>query len=747
MDLWSISRNKFDSKQNLSDEGLFAQGSGYLHIRGSLEEPLLNDPQNKTYLRTPGNVTVEKFSNMKSKCGTYIPGIFGKHPLLNNEMINLPNFLGLILEADGEKFSLEKSEYTDYFRNIDFRNGLLTRAFKWQTKSEKTIKVNFERFVSLTEKHLCVQRLIVECDDYLDFNVESIIDSDIRTSGFDHLINTQFTQHDESVLCRNTTDSGIEIAIYSKLQSEHLHEITFEEKGRSAILKSSFKCLPGKRVVIEKRTVLSSSIDIGYTAETEEIYIRRTKSYLKKNENVSFDILLKKHTEVWKNRWEKCDVVIEGDSESQLAMRLSLYHLIRTHVPNDCRVAIDAKGYAGDAYFGRFFWDTEVYMLPFYLYTDPERAKTFTDFRIQSLKGAKANAAKYGSKGARYAWESDSDGYEGCPLGNWQYSDHEIHVTGAVVYGLYHFAKASGIDYFKNNEAKNVLLETARYWVDRVDWRKNDNYPSLLGVMGPDEYTPISNNNSYTNRIAKFNLMLAAEYSDCDDTERNTFYQISEELPILKKNGLVLQCEEFEKLAEPDFGKNWIDLTKPFGAQVHQEKLYRSKCLKQADVLMMMFLFPKEFTENELKAAWEYYIPYCTHDSSLSGGIHAILALKLDLKEDAYKYWKKCSVIDLNDGAAQGIHIANAASNWMVAVQGFAGMKTVMDSETFSISPKLPDNWEKLSFPIVWKGIRLNVEISKKDIKIINRSAVQLKVNVKGMDLQVAPNEEKVINT
>jgi len=509
---------------------------------------------------------------------------------------------------------------------------------------------------------------------------------------------------------------------------------------RKASLEAVIGLQPGAATTIEKRSAVATSRDVA-TAPAVDVLAQAAEN--------SYEELFQEQAQEWQRRWRTCDVIVEGDHDAQIALRTSLYHLLRCHVPDDPRVAIDAKGYAGDAYFGHFFWDTEMYMLPFYAYTDPQRAATLVDFRLQGLDGALKNAAQYGYRGARYPWESDSHGNECTAKANWQYRDHEIHVTGDVVYGIDHYVRASGDDSYFTDKACRLLLETARYWMDRMDTRPGDAFPSILGVMGPDEYTPITSNNSYTNRVAAHCLTLASKYggaagASCEEREQFAAAARSLPLPRSVDGALVLQCEEFEKLADPHYDRLWTDRTKPFASLVPQERLYRTKCMKQGDVLMLMQLFPNEFTTEEMQAAWDYYEPLCTHDSSLSAGIHALMALRLGLGEEAWSHWKALSEVDINPskgGAAQGIHIANAAAAWMVAVMGFGGMVSAMETDTLTFRPSLPSQWKSLSFPLCWKGQRLHVVLSHQAASFHNRSQAPLTVVLNSASMDIPAGE------
>lgn len=733
---WQIEETVFAVGAARAYEGLFTQGSGYIHSRGSIEEHFTDSPQNTTYLRMPGNVTAEKFPVTHAKWGTYIPGVFGAHPTLGLEMVNLPFFWLCVPWVDGERLEMTQSAISGYSRVLDFKNGVLTRSFKWAAKSGALVDVKFERFISAARPHLAAQRMTICPDQNISLVIETGIDTDVRTSGYDHLVKRSVSAEGPDVRATVTTDHGETVTMLSRVAIPS-GDWKPEVDGRKGMLSRTLTVEAGSVCVFERHTVTAASRDLETVDPEQELASAIASGY---------DALALENEKTRAGRWACCDVEIEGDEESLLALRCSLYHLLRCHVTGDSRVAIDAKGYAGDAYFGRFFWDTEMYMLPFYLYTDPERARTFVDFRVQGLNGARANAAAYGYPGARYPWESDPEGFERCP--NWQYRDHEIHVTGDVVYGMAHFDKACPQAGFLKGEAATALVETARYWMARVDYRDGEKTPSLLGVMGPDEYAPITANNAYTNRLAAFALELASgdtgRLGGATDEERAAFAEVARTLPIHRaaENSLVLQCEEFPRLADPRFDELWTNRATGYANNVSQERLYRSKALKQADVLMLMTLFPNEFSREEVEAAWNYYLPYTTHDSSLSAGVHALVACRMGYREEAWRYWLKTIGYDLDikhGGAAEGIHIANAAASWMVAVFGFAGVSTVMESDELAIRPALPGQWTRLAFPMVWKGAPVFIEISPTEIAVTNRGSRILQVHVCDNSFKVAP--------
>lgn len=740
-DEWAIVERAFHAETARAYEGLFTLGSGYLHVRGSLEEHLADAPQNLEYTRLPADVTSEKFPETKAKWGTYVPGVFGRHPLLNAEMINLPWFLGLVPIVNGERLEVEKCRIEEYRRELRLDHATVKRRLRWRTKSGAAVLVEFERFVSGAHPHLCAQRMKLSADRAAEVRIEAAIDADVRTNGYDHCRRVKLRRMGTNgIACFVVIDGGDAIEMQTRVGAPGC-EWRYVETPRAATLTADVKLTGGNDFIVEKRTVVATSRDL---------MVRSATDWMRQVEALSFEQLYAEHLEVWHKRWESCDVEVEGDQRSQLALRASLYHLLRAHVTNDDRVAIDAKGYAGEAYWGRYFWDSEMFLLPFYLYTDPPRARTLADFRVNTLGGARENAKRYGYDGARYAWESDAEGNECCP--NWQYADHEVHVTADVAYGLAHYARGSLNDDYLPGSAAETLVETARYWIQRLDRRPGEDHPSLLGVMGPDEYTPISNNNAYTNRLVKFALQLAAtvgEVGGASPEECQAFERAAEGLPIPRHEDgvLVWQCEGFDTLAEPRFEQLWHNRGRGFAEQVPRERLYRSKCLKQADVLMLMMLFPGEFSDAEVRRAWNYYEPLTTHDSSLSAGVHAIVACRLGLVEKAWEFLERSVGVDLDveaGGASEGVHIANAGTIWQMAVFGFAGMRTAMQSDVLTFEPRLPAAWSRLAFPIAWKKGRVSVGITREQITVTNRGDATLRICVGGETHAIKAGQRQV---
>lgn len=727
--LWCLQENGYHAGLHKHYEGLFTQGNGYMHVRASFEEGCSDAPQDEEYLRFPDNVTLEKPRHPKSKQGTYIPGIVGQHPLLKEEIVNLPYFLGLEFRSAGERLDMDRSRISGYSRRLDLRDGRLHRSFLWETEEGMKLQCTYSRYLSMADTHLSIQQVQLEVlTGEVQLEVKATLRADVRTNGMNHFARVipSADFNEGSMSLETLTEEGNQIFMHAVLETSEPLSWQAEQTPLMAALRGECRLQAGNRFTLSKLIAVTTDRD------PEEGAVRsRALTELSRARSLGWEQLYHRHAESWKRKWQEADVAIKGDDHAQLSVRASLYHLIRSNAARDARVAICAKGYAGEAYFGRYFWDTEINLLPFFLHTNPQAARNLLLFRYNTLQGAKRNARKYGYRGARYAWESSISGEEQCA--NWQYADHEIHITADIVYAMYHYVRATGDEAFLEQYGIDMLVETARYWCGRVDWNREGTC-ELLGVMGPDEYLPLTRNNAFTNRMVKFSLeqtvacldslqgirpesyAAIAERLCLDPEERELFRHTAEKLrlPYDSETEIVPQSDDFASYADLDFDSIWTDRSRPFGHFISQERNYRSKALKQADVLELMLLFPQEFTEEQLKAAYNYYEPITTHDSSLSVAVHGIVASWLNQKETAANFLQRVMAIDLSaekKGAAEGIHIANCGGLWQLIVYGFAGLKSAMWSESIELQPRLPEGWGELSFPLAWRGERYRVTV------------------------------------
>ena len=733
MNGFHLVENEYHKESNKSYEGLMAQGNGYFHVRASFEEGLVDAPQNEEYMRLMKSVTTEVQRHPLSKYGTYLPTVMGSHPSLGEVIINLPYFMGVSIAADGEDFDMLHSELLFYNRTLDLKTGHLTRRVAFETKSGCELEVIFERFCSMTEKHLFCQRVSVRAlRGSPSVHISAGIDADVTTNGYRHFASPALSAQGDVLEAFFTTDLSCSVLMQTTLrfEEEPAEVDVWEEAAR---LEHCFekKLNEGESFRFCKYSALGCSRD-------QDGNFRLTVPGALKKSAAGYDELKKESDAVWEKLWEDAGIMVEGDDRLQFALHFAQYHLMRCNTGLDPRVQVCAKGFAGEAYYGRYFWDSEIYLLPFYLYSNPKAARSLLLYRYHTLPGARENAARYHCRGARYPWQSSIRGDEQCSL--WEYADNEVHITADVAFALMHYVRATKDYEFLRDYGLEILLETARFWLDRIDRDENGD-AHLLNVMGPDEYSPMTRDNAYTVRFVQFNLQSAAESArlvkkrdpafyealakrlDFADAELSAFHSAAASLkiPIDKKRKLVLQSADFESFAPIDINAVWKDRSKPFGFFATQEKIYRSRCLKQADVIALMTLFPQEFTDEQVKAAYDYYMPLTTHDSSLSPAGHSIVANRLGRTRDVDKFLHQTIAVDLGDdrrGAEDGIHIANCGCLWQLVVFSFCGISPAYQDEELKITPRLPKTIDSITVPLYFAGRRHVVVVDHNGVTV-----------------------------
>lgn len=707
----------YSPEDNKHVEGAFAQGNGYLNLRAAFEEDLHGADQGDVFWRLPANVTLEKQRHPKSKWGLYVPGIYGLHPLLGEEIINLPHAIGVNLVQDGERLDMELSRTSGLKRSLELANGRLRRTLTWHRPAGR-IDVSFERYCSLQHKHLIVQEIRLRADAPMPFCFESFIDADVTTNGYRHFTSVKGEQRDGlRVIAVTDTNQTVGLHAFCRMPDGAGPAGSPAAAGQRWSESWQLELEPEREVVIRKYVLVAASIDEGYPGDMDA-HLDGLLACLREDPPD-----FAKHAALWAGKWRVSDIVIHGDERMQEAVRFSIYHLLRA--ANDSELAsIDAKGFAGEAYFGHYFWDTEIYLLPFFIYTQPEQARKLLAYRFHKLPGARENARRYGYAGARYPWESLASGTEQCS--NWQYADLEIHVTADIVYGMWHYFAATGDKPFLFEKALPVMVETARYWISRAD--RKDGKIQLLGVMGPDEYLPFTRNNAFTNGMVKFSLartldalaMAEAERPDCvaglnvTPEEKAAFREMADKLvfPEDRERKFIWQSEDFDAFLDVDFDRVWTDRSKPFGHFISQERNYRSKALKQADTVALLCLFRDRFDEETKRNCLDYYEPITTHDSSLSAIFHALLCFDIGETDKALSYLRTSLGLDLErKGAAEGIHIANCGGIWQAVVMGMAGFSGMLERREPVFRPNLPEHVESLEFHLHLSGALYRVHV------------------------------------
>ena len=445
------------------------------------------------------------------------------------------------------------------------------------------------------------------------------------------------------------------------------------------------------------------------------------------------------HEAAWTDRWQRSDVEIGGDAAAQQALRFAVYQLNSAANPADERVSIGARALTGDDYHGHVFWDTEIFLLPFYTLTWPEAARTLLMYRFHTLDAARAKAEEMGWRGALYAWESADTGAEVTPeqvvapdrrVVKVLCGSQEQHISADVAYAVWQYWLATGDETFLLDAGAEIILETARFWSSRASLEA-DRRHHIRGVIGPDEYHETIDDNAFTNVMAQWNILCALDLSDLlrqrwperwatlstrlglDDVDLSNWRGTARTMAtgLDPETGLFEQFEGYFALEPIDLA-DYAGRSVPIDVVLGRDRTRRSQVIKQADVVALLGLLPDAFAADTAARNFHYYEPRCGHGSSLSRAMHALVAARLGCSEMALNYFRGAAAIDLADthaAIAGGIHIAAQGGIWLAAVFGFAGLS--LRGDGLAIDPHLPAAWHSLSFPMRWRGRRLRIQI------------------------------------
>ena len=462
----------------------------------------------------------------------------------------------------------------------------------------------------------------------------------------------------------------------------------------------------------------------------------RALAALERNKAIGWTGVLAAHEAAWDQRWDIGDVVIEGDDEVQRAVRFAVYHLTSAANPDDERVSVGARALSGDTYFGHVFWDTEIYLLPFYTAVWPEAARAMLMYRFHTLPAARDKAARLGWKGALYAWESADTGEETTPErvvapdGTWvevPTGTCEQHISADIAYAVWEYWRVSGDDGFYRAAGAEIVLETARFWASRA-LPEPDGKRHIRNIIGPDEYHEHVDDNAFTNVMARWNIergletvevlrarwsaraaeleaelgLTEAELADWRDAAQRIVTGFD------PATGLYEQFEGYYGLEPIDLA-DYADRTAPMDVVLGRERTQASQVIKQADVVALIALLPEAFPEGAAEANFRYYEPRCAHGSSLSPATHALVAARLGDCDLALRYLHRIIGFDQEPGAAGGVRIAGLAGLWQAVVLGFAGLD--LSGDVLSLDPKPPPDWRSLSFHVRWRGRLVSVRI------------------------------------
>jgi alpha,alpha-trehalose phosphorylase len=462
--------------------------------------------------------------------------------------------------------------------------------------------------------------------------------------------------------------------------------------------------------------------------------------------------------------WRRSYLEVGGvPPQTQQAINWNLFQLAQSSARADGR-GIPAKGLTGSGYSGHYFWDSEVYVSPFLVFTSPQWARNALRFRASLLPSARRRAAQMNEEGALFAWRT-INGEEASAY--YAAGTAQYHINADITYALTRYVRATGDAEFIAGSAGDVAIETARMWMSLGFWRTEADGSEAFhihGVTGPDEYTTVVNDNLYTNVMARYNLRSAIDLLDFlkhNDPDHGLQKMVErlhitdEEIEQWRRaeHGMSVPYDEDEHIHPQDahfLEREVWDLEatppeqKPLLLHFHPLVIYRFQVLKQADVVLAMLLASQDFTEEEKQRNFEYYDQLTTGDSSLSAVVQSIIAAEVGYRTAAFEYFEQALRVDLDDlhsNTGDGVHIASAGGVWLCLVQGFAGMRDVGGNLRFD--PRLPEEWTSLSFTMKWRGSRICVELTQSELAFTHvKGAAEVPIQVRGVEHVLHPAGE-----
>lgn len=729
-----LDENSFDPRYINKFASLMTVGNGYFGLRASHEENYVDQTR-----------------------GMYVAGIYNKATVNEpSDLVNLPDVAGMNIELDGEVFSLLTGEILSYKRQLNLENGELRRDILWKSRTGSRFRLTFQRFASKNYRHVLATKLTVtSLDKPAQMKIVTGIDAQQTNFGRQHLIEEKVRVAEGDLLqgIYKTTESGHTIAIATCCTGSVKGEMAHTAKNRQLLSAINQDLLADTPFVLEKMGVIFTSLDGDLRGESPE---EASEAVLRSCSAAGYDVLLHKSAGEWAQFWmEKRIKVASTRDFDQLAIDFSLYQLEVMTPAHDERFSVGAKGLTGEGYKGHVFWDTEIFITPFHLYTEPEKARKLLRYRYLRLKQALDKAASNGYEGALFPWESAFTGEEETPefaainikTGKRQKVASalaEHHIVADIAYTVVKYYQNTWDDSFMKKEGLELLKETSRFWISRAV-EENDQLV-IKDVIGPDEYTEHIDNNAFTNYMAWYNveqaLFFMDKYGDDDRRLKDRGHEFLKRLYLPKANDDKIIPQDDTFLSKPE-----IDLSRYKQAQGSQgilmdysrQEVNEMQILKQADVVMLLFLLPELFPSDIISENLRYYEEHTIHDSSLSKAIHAIVAARAGENEKAYEFFQESCLIDLGpnpQSSDEGLHAASLGAIWMAAMFGFANVS--IKNQRLSLDPKLPSGWSELAFPLNFQGSRLHVALTHNQAVITKVSGDDVCIELNGTEFLVS---------
>lgn len=737
---YTVTDFSLDEKTLMLHETLFHNANGYLGVRGCLEEGV---PQS--------------FNTMR---GTYVNGFYDVIPMKQSEslcnlmeekdtMLNVADMQSIRLRFEGEEFSLFSGTVLSASRTLNMDAGTTERLVRWRSPAGREVTVRFIRMASFTCKNVftitcevCPENFsgTLEVISYHKGRVKNYAnpkDPRLAASGGIHLQSAgEKRWEDATYLLSRTVKSGLTVCtgVRHDFPEEGRLTIDFDAECHSYTTRYEKAVQEGKTLRFTKYTVTVDSLRSDDCLKTAEELMEANFGRLHK--------LCADQRQYLRDFWRSAEMEIDSGDDSSIAMAFNQYQLLQS-CGSDGLCAAASKGLSGEGYEGHYFWDTEIYVLPFLTYTAPQLARSLLRYRYMTLPLAKENARLLGHRrGALYPWRTIS-GRE-CsgffPAGSAQY-----HIDGDIACAVVRYYLATGDKEYLAQEGAEILIETARLWMDVGNWHEGRFV--INDVTGPDEYTCIVNNNYYTNACARYNLRWASRLKELMKggdwetvvkrtgiiaEEMDSFSKAAENmyLPFDETLGINPQDDSFLQKPLWDFAGTPKE-NYPLLLHYHPLCLYRHQVCKQADTILAYLLYDTAESRETMLRSFEYYEKITTHDSSLSHCVFSIVAARLGLYDKAWEYFGesiKSDLVNSHGNTGDGIHTANMGGSYMMIVNGFAGVN--VNEAGLSIAPFLPRKWNGYRFRLWYRGSFLEVDVRKEHctVRLLEGPSVALKL-------------------
>lgn len=715
--MWTLIETDFDPSTQHHKETIFTIGNGYLSVRGNFEEGYPNESR-----------------------AAFIHGIFDAAPIVFTELVNVPDWLVLQIVLDGEKFSLADGEILHYTRELDLKTGLLTRHVRWKSPSGKIATLHFERFASLHNQHLFALRCRITPEFDGQIELRAALNIHVDNEGLRHWVFKQQGQdatRNIAFVKVTTRQSGIALALAMRLQTSSNAPFDYWDVDGQPTLRQIVDAQSYQTITITKFIGIATSRDTHSPLELARAQIEA---------DLDWDAVFELNRQAWTREWERCNVIIEGDAEADLAVRFSLFQLLIAAPRHDHRVNIGAKTLSGFGYRGHAFWDTEIFMLPVFTFTAPHIARNLLTYRALTLPAARQKARQAGYEGAWFAWESADTGEEVTPtwvpdfhdkkkLARVWTGDLAIHISADVAYAVWQYWHTTADDNWFIEHGAQLILDTAKFFASRAEWLSERGGYGYCDIIGPDEYHDHVNNNAYTNLMAKWNIETALQTLtwleenapqqaqhlrqtlELTPERLSHWQQVAQQMLVnIGDNGLIEQFDHFFALKDVDL-QDYEPRTKSMHEIFGIEAANQYQVIKQPDVLMLFYLLAEQFSPEQVRSNYDYYTPRTDHTygSSLGPSMQAIIACRLGDAASAYEHFIRAARADLQNvrgNAGDGIHAASAGGIWQAVVFGFGGLRIAPDGSWHTL-PCLPQHWKRLTFSFTLRGQQHTVTLQQ----------------------------------